>query len=294
MLPQPIDEPFWARAFVHPDAANDYWDLVVDVATARWGDEVTFDPFSGCLHLEDGARISIANLAADAVHFDPPAQRAGLYSFFSHFDSVRPDRLLEFTRSWPDVQGSLRVRLWAGKMPFAGLSRPITRNVHQVVVLDHPAGCLAVAMKHFDCWGRSEEEVLKLAHANTKDEVKPDVTIGARENCMFLWFAGGLFTTGLAFDLSELPVAVGERGALICAPTSRDLIVMPLHESTNAAAFSIDLLELTLPVVKREPNPLAVDQLWYRGRGDLVPLIEWDGCAAQNRAPEPMRSWLQL
>ncbi len=84
------------------------------------------------------------------------------------------------------------------------------------------------------------------------------------------------------------------RGALVTAPSSELLLVLPIRSVEHLASHTIELCNLTAEFLANEPHPLSPSVLWYRGPDDVVAAIDipWNDHLMKTVAPEPLRSWL--
>ncbi len=275
--------PDWAQAFDDAEAADTYWELVCEVAHARWGDDITLNYLCGRAEHADGRVARIHNIARDAVGLDPTIQRNGLYNFFSMLDDMKREN--ELLKHWRWVGPRLRRRLQAEwNCPWPLVHEPIDRDTNWIVSVATESGCVPVAQSWLRDWDIDEPTVWERA---TQQSMRPKRlrrrvlrTVEGPERARAVLrfdrglhsFDGDMFTTGLATDLSEwLPEAQGEFGALIVAPTAHQLYVQPIISLDEVPPLIAPLTVLSILHQQTAPNPVSRSVLWYRGPGRLEP-----------------------
>ncbi len=294
--------PQWAQPFDDAQAANDYWDLVCEIAHTRWGNDITLNYLWGRAEHTDGRIAQIHNLAKDAVGLDTLTQRTGLYNFFSMFDDMKREN--ELFKDWEWVAPRLRRRLQANwECPWQLVDDPIDPYTNWVVAIATESGCAPVAQAWLDDWGVNRAAVW--ARATRQSMHPPNVrrrtinhVAGAGGNPALLTFDkalhcfdGDMYTTGLAADLTGLFAGqIGEYGALVCAPTAHQLYVMPIADLAEVPPVVVPLMVMSILRQHTEPNPVSRSVLWYRGPEQLEPCMTYSPegrisvCAAEPLA----------
>lgn len=285
--------PEWAQPFASPDEANEYWDLVCEVAAARWGEAVTCNYLFGTVMAPGGAVAHIDNLARDAVHVrSAEVRRRGLYGFFSMMDDHRPDRLAEQLADWEWVRPRVRTRLMGRFDAGIGhVSRSLDRRTDWVLALDLTTGCMPVGADVAEAWPMSRNDLWDLGHRQA-------VSLPARRATVWLdpvvtGFDGNLFTSGLVGDLTgRLTQPIGPLGALVTAPVAHRLYVVPLRSPHETPEAVVRLMSLSILDQETEPNRLSSSILWYRGPGRLQPGLSLGKDGIAVHLDEPLRSAL--
>lgn len=285
--------PEWAQPFASPEEANEYWDLVCEVAAARWGDAVTCNYLFGTVMAPGGGVARIDNIARDAVHVrSAEVRRRGLYGFFSMMDDYRPDRLAEQLADWDWVRPRLRARLM-GRFD-AGIDhvrRRLDRRTDWVLALDLTSGCMPVGADVVGAWPVNGDDLWDLGHRQSGE-------LSARRATMWLdplvtGFYGNLFTSGLVGDLTDhLNRPIGPLGALVAAPVAHRLYVAPLRSPQETPEAVVRLMSLSILDQETEPNRLSSSILWYRGPGLLEPGLLVGNDGIEVHLDEPLRSAL--
>ena len=279
--------PEWAQPFGDADSANDYWDLVCEVASLRWGGEISLSYLAGKVKHSDGRVAQVHNIARAAVGLPTDLQRRGLYSFFSMMDDMK--RSVELLRDWEWVAPRLRRRLQFHWEPgWELLTKRVDRHTQWVVAVDSDSSCAPVNTEWLADWGVSEEEVWARA---TRQSLQPrgmrrlridevEGTNGGpspmRFNNRLFCFDGDMYTSGLAADLTgRFQRPLGEHGALISAPTAHQLFVHPIEDFAHVPQLIAPLTVLSIMRTETEPNPISNSVLWYRRPGLLEPCTEF-------------------
>ncbi len=294
--------PEWAQPFDNADTANDYWDLVCEVAHTRWGDDISLNYLWGRAEHTDGWVAQIHNLAKDAVGLDSRTQRTGLYNFFSMFDDMKRENQL--FKDWEWAAPRLRRRLQANwECPWQLLDDPIDPYTNWVVAIATESGCAPVAKAWLGDWDADESEVwaratrqsmlppkLRRRRINQVASVNGDPALLTFDRTLHC-FEGDMYTTGLAADLTDrLPGLIGEFGALVVAPTAHQLYVMPVADLAEVPPVVVPLMVMSILRQHTEPNPVSRSVLWYRGPGRLEPCMTYSSegritvCAAEPLA----------
>lgn len=287
--------PDWAQPFPTASDADDYWDLVYDVATTRWGDDVICNYVFGTIRSPAGGTAHIDNIARDAARVpDIEARRRALYSFFSLLDDHSPERLAAQLEDWDWVRPRLRLRLMARfDAGFEHVRRPVDRRTDWVLALEITDGCLPIGVDVAACWPMGTEELWRLG------QLQSLAASGVRR--VQIWqapsivcFEGGMFTSGLLTDLSgRLPTPVGPLGALVTAPTAHRCYVVPIRHTAIVPEAVVRLMSLSLLDQHTEPNRLSPSILWYRGAGVLEPGISVGPSGIEVDLDEPLRTALE-
>jgi hypothetical protein len=297
--------PAWAQPFGDAAAADDYWDLVCEIAQLRWGDDITLSFLWGRAEHHDGRAVQIHNIAKDAVGLDRRTQRNALYNFFSMVDDIEREHAL--FKKWEWAAPRLRRRLQANwECPWELVDEPVDPHTNWVVAIASESGCAPVAAEWLNHWNVDAAQVWKRA---TAQSMRPrglrrrviDHVAGPNGNPSLLRFGGGLhclegdlYTTGLANDLTErLPHPLGEHGALVAAPTAHQLYVMPIGDLVEVPPVVVPLIVMSVLRQYTDPNPVSRGVFWYRGRGRLEPCVTYsnEGRVAVH-ADEPLATIL--
>ncbi len=279
--------PEWAQPFGDADAADEYWDLVCEIAHTRWGDDITLSYLWGRAEHSDGRVAQIHNIAKDAVGLDRRTQRNSLYNFFSMLDDMKRER--EQFRDWEWAAPRLRRRLQANwECPWELVDEPVDPYTNWVVALASESGCAPVAAAWLDDWKVDAAEVWeratahsmrpkrlrrrKIHHVAALDGRPAALTFDKTLHC----FDGDMYTTGLAIDLTDrLPGQLGEDGALVVAPTAHQLYVMPITDLAEVPPLVIPLMVMSVLRQHTEPNPVSRSVFWYREPGRLEPCMTY-------------------
>ena len=297
--------PEWAKPFGDANAADDYWDLVCEVAHARWGDNITLSYLWGRAEHADGRVGQIHNIAKEAVGQDRKTQRTGLYNFFSMLDDM--DRERELFSNWEWAAPRLRRRLQANwQCPWDLVDEPVDTYTNWIVAVASETGCAPVAAAWLNDWGVDEAQVWELATAQSarprglrRRRIRDVAGLDGRPSAVTFdqtlhCFDGDMYTTGLAHDLTDrLPGSGGVHGALVVAPTAHQLYVMPIADLTEVPPVVIPLMVMSALRQHTEPNPVSRSVFWYRGPGRLEPCMT---CSPEGRvtvlAAEPLAGLL--
>lgn len=299
--------PDWAQPFHDPDAANRYWDLVCEVATLRWGDEVSLSYLAGQVVHTDGRVAQIHNIARDATGRSLEVQRKGLYNFFSMMDDM--PRTRELLNDWQWVRSRLRRRLQTRWEPGWNLvALEVDEHTQWVVAVDTGDSCVPVSAKQLTTWKVSEDEIWALA---TTQSLRPrgmrrlliDKVDGLdgqpsslRFNDRLYCFNGDMYTSGMAADLTgRFQQPLSDLGALVVAPTAHQLFVHPIRDIESVPPLIAPLTVLSVLRTYTEPNPISNSVLWYRGPGVLEPCTQFrQPSTIEVACPnEPLRSVLR-
>ncbi|MFW2380781.1 MAG: hypothetical protein ACN4GZ_03405 [Acidimicrobiales bacterium] len=296
--------PEWAQSFNGADSANDYWDLVCEIAHSRWGTDITLNYLWGRIEHRDGRIAQIHNIAKDAVGLDRRTQRNGLYNFLSMVDDMKREN--ELFSDWEWAAPRLRRRLQANwECPWQLVDEPIDPYTNWVVAVAAESGCAPVAAAWLDKWQVGAAEVWERATAQSRHPRNlvrrkmhdvaglnghPALAFDSTLHC----FDGDMYTTGLATDLTdELPEPLGENGALVVAPTAHQLYVMPIADLAAVPPMVVPLMVMSALRQHTDTNPVTRSVFWYRGPNRLEPCVTH---SAQGRvtvcADEPLATIL--
>lgn len=287
--------PEWAKPFGDAGDANDYWDLVCEVATLRWGTKPALDYLRGTVTMENGAVLNIGNIAADAIRYDQDTQRRGLYNFFCSFDTFQADAMADPMRDWEWARPRLRVRLQMAWEPgWKLVARPLDSRTILIVALDHESGCMPLAASKMDEWPVTEEEVWEIATANSVQQDRLERIELAAVRPRIYCFNGGMFTSGIALDLTgRLEQPLGDLGALVACPTAHITYVSPIRSMDRVQDTVARILMLSVMIQRDEPNPISTSVFWYRRPGVLEPgIVLSPPDRMENCFSEPIRTIL--
>lgn len=290
--------PEWVSTFKDTETAKLFVAVAADVIEQRWGPEARFDAEVGLVTIAGEPAVSLANPARFLAASDISQWRPHLYNYLSLVDSINPAELVDQLRDWEYIQDRLRVRLYRPLQPelaWGLVSRPVSPSTLFAIAADLSVGATALTPQHLDRWDVPVEEVWRRAIANTASSTQVVPTMLEKNGFRAVDLHGDLFTSGLALDLSLFLPPLGQLGALLSAPCSDTLLVMPIASVNDAAQQSRLLVEVTLSWFNSEPHPLSPSVFWYRGPQQLEAALEIPG---QDRpvellAPEPLNSWLQ-
>ncbi len=285
--------PEWAQPFGDPLVANDYWDLVCEVAEARWGDDITLSYLEGSARHRDGRVAQFHNIARDAVDRDHDTQRRGLYNFLAMLDDMlRETRQLA---SWEWAAPRLRRRLqmrWDPPWPI--LHKSLDLHTDWIVALDTESGCAPVAVEWLADWGVSAETAWE--RASQQSLANPHIEVGRLgvDDDEVIGLYGDMCTSGAAMDLTQwFDEPLGDLGALVIAPTAHLLYAVPLRNLAAVADEALQLMVLGGLRMSSEPNPISQSLFWYRGPGRLEPCVSLSPTGSLRiDAGEPLRSRL--
>lgn len=288
--------PRWLDHFTD-DQAHRFIELIDEIVQLRWPpDDAELRLQDGVVVMADGGVVGLRNIARQLAPIDDSRWRAELYTFLSSMDDIGRHGPLDLS-DWRDVSKTLRPRLFPSSLLTATGARLTGTSLGPDLVLGLAArvshGVAAINESHRRAWGVSVEDLWVTARANAAVTTGPDwdelgVTLclpetplaspveseeGALPREALLMLSGGLFTTGLADDLTafEQIGAIGELGALIAAPSSELLLVLPIHDTATLEFESRRLRELAARFVATEPHPIASALLHYREPGHLTP-----------------------
>ncbi len=292
--------PDWADVFDHRDTARRFVEVVADVVRQRWGGAATFDAAIGQVTMSSGCTIGFANTACELIGFDEPYWRSYLFLMLSEYDAFDPEALDRELRSWSQIRSRLRVRLFPTGASSSDartdlVRRPVSDSLSFILAADSDIGCVPVPAQAAAAWNKPIDQAWRTAIKNTHSRTDVGIAAVQTPEASFAMLEGGLYTTGHARDLSRaLPGLIGPYGALVAAPTSRALFVLPIDDPATVPGDAVGLLVATVTYQDREPNPLSTDILWYRGPDDLVGALDvGPGIRIRNVAPEPMAGWLE-
>ncbi len=295
--------PLWANVFGNPGVARSFVSVVSDIVEQRWGPDATFDRSRGQATLLDGRLINFANAACELIGFDEPYWRRYLFSMLSEFDSFDPAELERELRSWSQVRGRLRVRLFPtdGDDPIDEswelLQRPVSASMSFIVAADAEIGCVPITADVFDHWDTPVDQVWQTAIENTGTQVEYRIAMARTPMTGFIMIEGDLYTTGLARDLTGILGAESDglfqHGALIAAPTSRSLFIQPIIDPKLVLDDTVGLISAAAQFQHSEPGAMGCDIFWYRGVDNLLGAVEFGpGGSIRTTAPEPLATWL--
>ncbi len=287
--------PEWAQPFRNAEAANNYWDMVCEIATIRWGDQCTLNYLAGTLEMPNGAYLNIANVAIATAGSNPQSQRRGLYNFFASFDQFKPGELEQQMNDWEWVRPRLRIRLQRSWNPgWELLARSIDAQTDLVVALDHDLGSMPLAASKIDKWPVSKAEVWRVATEASAGQGGIERFDLVETYPKIICFDGGMFTSGIVMDLGgRLQHPVGELGALVSCPTAHITYVSPIRTLVNVQDAVARMLTLSVLCQQSEPNPITTSVFWYRSPGRLEPGVAFTGKNRLDiRFSEPLRSIL--
>lgn len=266
--------PDWASFFT-PAEYEHFLDLVVAHFAAR---KLEARHDDGVLRVTGPAGSSdygLANLS-QLCHLEELGEWPAVIA--EHFDrmelsSRETEDLAAAVADFDKVAHLLKVRLYAEGTPLdKAVARALVPGLVVGLAFDLPSAVVTVGRKDAERWGRSEEELFRLAQQNVEAEglltpqaleVEPGCTLHALVSDSF-------FTSTHALLLDRYLTPSGE-GALVAVP-NRHLVVY--HAIQSDAAFAA--VDAMLGIARRRhqegPGSLSPSLYWYRRGGlELLP-----------------------
>lgn len=267
--------PRWASPLADTDRFERFCELVNDIAVTRFGRSVArLDPSTGVLRGPDGLVAWLGNLAHSCAGVPASEWRLCIYSFLAWADDLAPVKVLDLVCSWSRIRGLLRVRLLpTGVYGDDFVTRPLGDRACVGLVANLDGNCLPIATDHAEQWDEPIDHAWRIAEANLRRWEGYHQRAYVGHGQVLFDLVGAMFTTGHALRLGELDLGIGSDGALVAAPTARELLVLPISPGPLAEAVA-GMLAIAAHVRAEEPNGVSPSLYWYRGDGRLVPAVE--------------------
>ena len=200
-----------------------------------------------------------------------------------HFELVADSpmrRIGRLTESFATARPHLRARVVHADVvdSLDGNSLPLPSGMAFGLALDVEGHSVWLGEQHTGPWNRSVEELL----LGGAVQVRKRVRLRSRVERMFggrvTRLAGrSLFVTGHLFDLARHLGPPPESGALVAAPTAREMLVAPLDDETHLVNDAAAIVASAVASYAEGPNSLTPDVWWWRPGEDFALALRYDG-----------------
>lgn len=203
----------------------------------------------------------------------------------AHFDrmdqsSLETAELAAAIGDFDKVARLLKVRLYAESAPLdSAVARTLAPGLAEGLAYDLPSAVVAVRRDDAARWGRSEEELFRLALENVEsDGLLTPQTLEVESGCRVQALVGDSFFTATHALLLDRYVKDSAEGILVAVPNRHLLLFHPVQSSAAVAAVSV-MLSIARNRHQEGPGSLSPQLYWFRReRFELLPSrIEAEG-----------------
>ena len=212
-----------------------------------------------------------------------------------HFEMVlsaetEARELLSKARDFDAIRGILKVNVYGQKLPRGPKAEIFTWDIAEgligCLVYDLPNTTRSVSVDDAQVWGRSRDELIRLAISNATADKVVEENVDVTEGCSLRVLGGGFFTSSNALNLETRVPLEHPWGALVCVPNRHTVVYHPITSIKVVAAVNTMLL-LAQKMFVDGPGSITPELYWWRaGKLERLPARVVDDNALQFMPPD--------
>jgi hypothetical protein len=251
-------------------------------------------------YFDKGNQIGLTNLFAICRQSDRAKWPSLVSGYFDQLKARRADEKAARARleAFETAREILRVRIYGPEMKETlgetSLCRENPLGYVEAVMYDAPSGAGNVAASYLQKWGKSEDEVFRIAVENTLAGIRDKFVGFDVPNAMYLYLLGSesdIYVTSGIFDLPRFGLPAGDFGTLVAIPTREMIIAVPLQNKADVNRQVVLFALIAARMHKLGPASISPRIFWYDG-STLWP-IDHDPDKGAIKLPDPLVRRLQ-
>lgn len=183
--------------------------------------------------------------------------------------------VLAKVRDFEAIRGLLKVNVYGQPLPRGQHAEVFTWEIADglvgCLVYDLPSTTRSVPVDDTQVWGKSRDELIRLAVSNATSEQVQEERLDVQEGCTLTVLGGGFFTSSNALNLERRVPVEHPWGALVSVP-NRHTVVYHLITSIKVITAVNTMLLLAHRMFVDGPGSITPELYWWRqGRLERLP-----------------------